>query len=231
MAIPPDQQAHRDALGKAVTVWMKRNGWSQQTFHDWATAAGSEGPWNSQMSLYSRGRLDPKSQFWVSIGRFNAAVASQDFPYVTNRNLRDRLIDAQPFLNAHGTPASATDLFSMFIGEQPIAEDYLAPEPLPVLTEADAKGISDMCRDTFRRIATAEMLNPRDAWEALKPHCTMLNATELDRFREVLAGWSDWDAEEAMSLSVPGELGRPAQALHDWGGDIPTVSPISLRKG
>ena len=107
MAIPPDQQAHRDALGKAVTVWMKRNGWSQQTFHDWATAAGSEGPWNSQMSLYSRGRLDPKSQFWVSIGRFNAAVASQDFPCVTNRNLRDRLTDAQPFLNAHGAPASA----------------------------------------------------------------------------------------------------------------------------
>ena len=88
-----------------------------------------------------------------------------------------------------------------------------------------------MCRDTFRRIATAEMLNPRDAWEALKPHCTMLSATELDRFREVLAGWSDWDADEATCLSIPGELGRPAQALHAWGGDTPTISPISIRKG
>ena len=230
--IPAEQQLHREALGRAVSIWMKRNGWSQQTFHDLSAAAGIlGGVYNSQISLFQRGRLDPKPMFWVALGRLNAFVVAQDLSAVTNRHLRDRLSDAQPFLNAHGTPASATDLFSMFIGEAPIADDYLAPEPLPVLTEADAKGISDMCRETFRRTATDQMLNPRDAWEALKPHCTMLNATELDRFREVLAGWSDWDADEAMSLSVPGELGRPAQALHDWGGDIPTVSPISLRKG
>lgn len=229
--IPAEHQAHRVALGKAVTVWMKRNGWSQQTFHDWSTAAASVGPWNSQVSLWQRGKLDPKPMFWVGVGRFNAAVASQKFPYVTSRNLRDRLTGAEPFLTADGRVATATDFFSLFIGEAQLNDQYLAPEPEPVLTDEEAKGISEMCREAFRRIATAEMLNPREAWEALKPHCSMLNATELDRFREVLAGWSDWSGDEATALSVPGQLGRPAQALNAWGGGTVTVSPIAIRRG
>jgi hypothetical protein len=230
--IPPEQQAHRDAFGKALTVWMKRNGWSQQTFHDFSIALGSVGGvWNSQTSLLQRGKLDCKPQFWVALGALNAAVAAQDLAKVTNRNLRDRLTDAQPFLAANERPATAAELFAMFIGEQPIAEQYLLPDPAPVLTDDEAKGLSEMCREAFRRIATDQMLNPKEAWEALKPHATMLNATELDRFREVLAGWSDWSGDEATALSVPGQLGRPAQALHLWGGDTATVRPIVLRRG
>ncbi|MEY4442811.1 MAG: hypothetical protein RL442_1811, partial [Pseudomonadota bacterium] len=30
--IPAEQQLNRDAFGKAFAVWMKLNGWSQQTF-------------------------------------------------------------------------------------------------------------------------------------------------------------------------------------------------------
>jgi hypothetical protein len=229
--IPVEYQAHREALGKAITVWMKRNGWSQQTFHDWATAAASVGPWNSQVSLWQRGKLDPKPMFWVGVGRFNAAIASQEFPYVTGRNLRDRLTGAEPFLTADGRVATATDFFSLFIGEAQLSDQYLAPEPEPVLTDDDAKGISDMCREAFRRIATDQMLNPKEAWEALKPHCAGLNVAELNRFREVLAGWSDWDAEEVNALSVPGELGRPAQALEDWCGKGNSFTAYLARRG
>ena len=44
-----------------------------------------------------------------------------------------------------------------------------------------------------------------------------MTAAEITRFREVLAGWDDWSAEEVNALSVPGELGKPAQALERWG--------------
>jgi hypothetical protein len=230
--IPAEQQLNRDAFGKAFTVWMKRNGWSQQTFHDFSLAIGNVGGvWNSQASLLARGKLDCKPQFWVALGRLNAAVAAQDFSAVTARGLRDRLKTAEPFITADGRPATASDFFSLFIGEAPIADEYLAPEPEPVLTDGDAKGLSEMCREAFRRIATDQMLNPKEAWEGLKPFCSMLTATELDRFREVLAGWSDWSGDEATALSVPGELDRPTQALKAWGGGIATVSPIAMRRG
>ena len=215
--IPADQLAHREALGKAYTIWMKRNGFSQQTSHDWAASTDAPGPWNRQTSLFQRGRLDPKPQFFVALGRWNQAIADQDFTGVTKRTLLDRLKGSAPFMTHDDRVATAVDFFALFVGAQPIAEQYDAP-PAPDYTEADAKGISDMCREGFRRIATDLMLNPKEAWEALKPHCSGMTAAEITRFREVLAGWDDWSAEEVNGLSVPGQLGKPAQALERWGG-------------
>ena len=215
--IPADQLAHREALGKAYTLWMRRNGFSQQTSHDWASATGSNGPHNSQTSLFQRGRLDPKPLFFVAMGRWNKAIADQDFAGITKRSLLDRLKGSVPFMTHDDRVATAVDFLALFVGAQPIAEQYAAAAE-PAYTEADAKGISDMCRESFRRIATDLMLNPKDAWEALKPHCSDMSATEVTRFREILAGWEDWSADEVNALSVPGELGKPAQALGRWGG-------------
>lgn len=222
--IPADQQQHREALGRAVSVWMRKNSWSQQTFHDWAKAAGTEGPWNSQISLLQRGRHDPKALFWAGMAAFNAAVAEQSFPPELNRGTRDRLVGSQPFLMDDGRPAKATDFFGMFVGEIPIPEAYGASS-LPTYSEEDAVGITEMCRDAFRRIATDKMLTPKEAWDDLKPHCQGMTGTEITKFREVLAGWSAWNAAEVNALSVPDALGKPAQALERW-GDIPLATSV-----
>lgn len=223
-SIPAEQQKHRDALGRAITIWMRKNGWSQQTFHDTAKLMGTEGPWNSQISLCQRGRLDSKALFWVGLGAFNALVAEQAIPKEASRALRDRLSGSEPFLLDRGTPAKAADFFAMFIGEAPIPEAYGASY-LPNYTEDDAAGISQMCRDAFRRIATDNLQTPKEAWDDLKPHCAgLLSISEITRLREVLSGWGDWTVEEVIAQSVPGQLGRPAQALERWSGTKLTMS-------
>jgi hypothetical protein len=230
--IPAEQQAHREAFGRAITIWFKQNGWSQQTLHDFSLAIGNTGGvWNSQASLLQRGRLDCKPQFWVALGTLNAAIAAQGLAAVTSRSLRDRLTGAEPFLAADGRVATATDFFAMFIGEQPINDCYLAPEPEPVYSDDEGKGLSEMCREAFRRIAQDMMLSPREAWDGLRPHCKDMSSEEVARFREVLAGWSDWSGEEVTALSVPGQLGKPAQALEDWGDGNLTISLRPLRRG
>ena len=90
-----------------------------------------------------------------------------------------------------------------------------------IYTEAEALAISQMCRDGFRRIATDQMLNAKEAWEKLKPLCEGMSAEEVTRFREVLAGWGDWSADEVNALSEAGRLGKPAQALERLDGDRP----------
>ena len=75
MAIPAEQQEHRIAFGKAVTAWMRMNSFSQQTIHDWATAAETTGPWNSQVSLAQRGKLDAKPQLFVAFGQLKCPYA------------------------------------------------------------------------------------------------------------------------------------------------------------
>ena len=45
----------------------------------------------------------------------------------------------------------------------------------------------------------------------------------------MLAGWEDWSADEVNALSVPGELGKPAQALERWGGNGFANEVFSIR--
>jgi len=228
--IPADQQAHRDGFGRAITLWMKRNGWSQQTLHDWSLALGLVGGcWNSQASLLQRGKLDPKPQFWVALGNLNRSVAEQNLSVITSRSLRDRLTDCSPFLTADERIASGADFFAMFIGEKPLPEEFAQPAAVSI-TDEEAKQISEACRRTFRQIAQDQMLNPREAWEALAPYCTALSPAERDSFRKVLAGWADWSGEEATALSVPGQEGRPTQALASWANGL-TLPENHLRRG
>ena len=94
------------------------------------------------------------------------------------------------------------------------------PDQPRIYTEEDAKRISQMCRDAFRRIATDQLLAPREAWEKLKPLCEEMNAAEISRFREVVSGWEEWSAEEVNQLLVGGKLDKPSQALDRLGGKL-----------
>jgi hypothetical protein len=214
--IPAEQQQHRDAFGRAITIWMKHNGWSQQTLHDLSAAAGFVGGvYNSQVSLLQRGRLDPKPMFWVALGQLNAFVAAGDLAPITNRNLRDRLTDAEPFITDEGDVAAASEMFAMFIGQVPLPERYAISAVEPI-TDKEAKKLSEELRKQFRATAQAQMLSPAEAWAALEQHCAEMSADQQVRFREVLSGWSDFSGEEATTFTVPGQPSKPSQALSAW---------------
>jgi hypothetical protein len=228
----------RTALGQAYKRWMKVNSLSQQCSHDLAKAAQENGlvpedsapyaPWNSQVSLFTQNpcKLDPKAGFWIALGRFNAAIDAQAFPGNITRTLRDKLIAAKPFCHDDGEMASATDFFGMFIGELPIPEAYAVTTR--VYTEADVPGIVEMCRTAFRKIAEDQLLNPREAWEKLKPLCTGMKAAEIDKFRSVLSGWDEWTLDEIIALTPDGDaLGLPAQALDRLGKGL--MVPVEAR--
>ena len=213
MGIPTEQQAHRERLGKAVTAWMRLNGFSQQTIHDWATAAGTAGPWNSSVSLLQRGLLDCKGQFWVAFGQLNKDLAEGNLKYVTARKLKDKLADAMPFLTERDEPATATDFYSMFIGELQPAAIYL--QPIAISNE-DAEKLTTRYRETFRSLAMDQMITPKEAWSAVEPHCQTLamTARQITKMREVLIGVSDYSADDLAELSSgAGEEPAPGKAL------------------
>ena len=213
MAIPAEQQEHRIAFGKAVTAWMRMNSFSQQTIHDWATAAETAGPWNSSTSLMQRGKLDPKPQFWVAFGQLNQDLANGRLKYVTDRKLKDKLVEAMPFLTEHDKPATASDLFSMFIGELKPAAIYAQPI---AIDQSTADKLTQKYRDQFRKLALEEMISPKECWQLIEPHCKKLKMTagQVKHFREVLVGFADYTAEELTELSTtPAEDPAPGKAL------------------
>ena len=185
----------RTALGQAYKRWMRQNSLSQQNPHDWAKAAGSEGPWNSQVSLFCQSpcKLDPKAGFWVALGRLNAAIAAQDFAAVTSRTLKDKLTATKPFVHDDGEVVSATDFFGMFIGEVPIPEAYATTER--EYTEEEAAAESVRLRDAFRAFAQEQMLSPAEAWGKVAASAP-LPPRQQARLKEILSGWAEFEPAE-----------------------------------
>ena len=211
---------------------MRRHSISQQMPHDWAASVESEGPWNSQISLLTTDtdskRLDPKSQFWTSLGAFNAVIESGKIPGELKTNTREVLKAAMPFLTADDRIATATDFFSMFIGEQEINQQYVA---VRVYTAEDVPAIAQMCRDAFRRIAEDQLISPKEAWDKLRPLCDGMNTGQIDKFRSVLSGWDEWTAEEVNAMTPAGDaLGLPAQALDRLGKGLMPPSKEDLNQ-
>ena len=187
----PETQEQRAAFGRAIDFWMRKNGFSQQSPHDWAKANEHQGPWNSQMSMLQRGMLDPKATFWVSLGAWNWAIQDSN-PGPVSARIKDQMLAADPFLANDGSPADALDFFAMFIGAHPIREEYLAG---PLYTENDAATLSRRCRDRFTAHLTAEMLTRKEAWAALVEHLDVAPAVHT-RLQKVLIGEAQFTPEQ-----------------------------------
>ena len=99
-------------------------------------------------------------------------------------------------------------------------------------SEQDAAGICEMCRTGFLKIAEAQMLSPAEAWQKLEPLCDNMTAAQVEKFRSVLSGWSDWTAAEINELTPPNdELGYPAQALDRLGEGLMLSTLRELQPG
>ena len=200
MAVPADQLAHRIAFGKAVSAWMRINNFSQQLIHDWASAAGTAGPWNSSTSLLQRGKLDPKPQFFVAFGQLNHDLANGNLKYVTDRKIKDRLSEAVPFLTEHDKPATATDFYSMFIGELQPAAIYTQPV---ALSDSDAEQLTQRYRDAFRKAAMDEMISPKELWQQLEPKARDMGmaTAQVKHLQAILVGFEEYTADELNDLT------------------------------
>lgn len=200
------QQAHRVAFGKAITIWMKSNGWSQQVPDDFGKAVGQPGPHNSQISQIQNGKLDPKTNFWVCLGEFNRAVAEKDLKAIKTRSLLDRLHDADAFRLDNGIAATAIDFFGMFIGAAPIPAAY-RPKHAEMSEDAVAAA-NDLLRKHFLAGAWARNVDPEKAMRELIK-IVALPTKERPRLRKVLAGWDQYTAEELAD-------GTLMAAMHAW---------------
>ena len=132
-------------FGPAVKRWFTAEGLSQQTPHDWAAAAGSPGPWNSQISRLQRNLLACEPGFFLALARFNRVVGGEEpLPAELKRARRDQLVGAEPFRLDDGSLPTAAQWFALYVGELPVPERYHGPSmadlPEPLATAATAVG-------------------------------------------------------------------------------------------
>ena len=124
-------------------------------------------------------------------------TTKKGFKFVQKETTRERLQKAVPFVNAKGDPATASDLFAMYIGEQEINPLYAVTKE--ELTEEFCNHYGHSLEEAFNKIARVRMLNSKKAWQEL---------TQVEKFpqdpkyqaicQDILRGEHELTKEEAL---------------------------------
>ena len=176
-----DNSTAKQTFGSAIARWFRQNDWPQKICERWSECDGRgiKGPWASQISQVVHGRLDPRTIFFDALGDFNHAVAEQDLTRIqqVDQELYERLAAGKPFLLDDRQPATATDFFSMFVGEMLVPDFYRGNEFTDADVEALFRGCGQMleyvCMETYLsrpeviQILDDEVLSKRGEFGAL----------------------------------------------------------------
>lgn len=161
------QTNSRRAFGLAIARWFRDNDWPQKACEKWSVADGRgiKGPWASQISQVIHNRLDPRTIFFDALGEFNHTVAENDLARVEEAEpeLFERLSKGKPFFMDNELPATSTDFFSMFVGEQKIPEHFKGDE----LTQETAELIFAKCGQLLDRVCLETYMSREKVLEIL----------------------------------------------------------------
>ena len=203
----------RQRFGRTLRLWAQRNGWIHSTLHDWGEQAGFPAVRDSSFNRLENAKTEqPTPLTFLQLAMANARVAAGDYSGISDRQLKDRLIDSQPITDAKGRPWGAMEFFGHFVGELD-GPDWALPPKLLTVEEAAALSRDQQAR--FEAVAKAKGLSPAVAWRELESHCAGLSSAQKDLLRNVLSGWHQWSPEEWEGLQGAGS--NPVEeALAAW---------------
>tara|TARA_R100001443_G_scaffold49617_2_gene61921 strand:- start:802 stop:1614 length:813 start_codon:yes stop_codon:yes gene_type:complete len=199
----------QEKWGKAILRWRLSNIWinekkqrvpcSQQVPHEWAQAYGVTF-YNSQIAYAERGTHEPKGAgFFLGFAAFNKALSEQNFSKVKDKKTRERLKACNPYLNAQGNVATATDLFGQYCGELEINEVYTRQEEL---TDELSEEWGEKLIEVFDQMARDCMLDGPRMWKQLKSTKDFPESKELQSIlQDVLRGELKLNKDHIISVA------------------------------
>ena len=214
-------QKYANDIGKAFANYRNQNNLSQKVPQLWGKAVGVP-LHDSQIAYFEKGQLEPKRQFWLSLEAFNIAITQKKFPATDNiftKAAKDRLKNAQPFLNDKNKPATALDFFAMAIGKQKINTKYLNDK---ITADAAAKYFKQVAFG-FDELARNNMLSKKEAWEEILKTDVLkkLNQKETLIIQDIFRGENIPSLEQIQELKNKcGEFCCYA-SLKEWQGKLP----------
>tara|TARA_Y100000401_G_scaffold12784_1_gene8721 strand:+ start:137 stop:973 length:837 start_codon:yes stop_codon:yes gene_type:complete len=189
-----DQQlkAARVAFGRSLAIWRNRNGFSQNDIEAISRIAGSP-IHNSQQSNVENAVSEPKGKFWIGFELLNQLIDERDTAALPDA-LKDRVRDAQPFLTAAGSVATATDLWAMAFGQAALPADLQLQDCAGAngMQPAEISNINAFCRTVFEGRATQLNLSKKKAWEEFSSHLPdSLAVSDIDAIKDMVLDLED----------------------------------------
>ena len=126
-------------------------------------------------------------------------TTKKGYKFVQKETTRERLQKAVPFVNSKGDPATATDLFGMYIGQLEINPLYAVTKE--ELTEEFCNHYGHSLEEAFNKIARVRMLNSKKAWQELIKVEKFPQDPEYQAIcQDVLRGEHELTKEEALYI-------------------------------
>ena len=215
---------------KSIGIWRKQNNLSIQDLHKFNHLRGGKGPHNSQIHKLENDSLEPYLQVFKSLaGMMNEIANEENFIYVPDLRIRERLKQAKPYLTHDGRVATFIDFIEIFEGLQPVPSQYRTFGPTKI-TEEVASNISDFDRLVFNGYGTDELLDKKEAWSSLKPYLEkILDDKSLRKMQSVCAGQDDWTVKEINDFTKNGTSDScvVSEALEEWTGkEMPDIHAV-----
>tara|TARA_R100000234_G_scaffold92151_1_gene60316 strand:- start:705 stop:1409 length:705 start_codon:yes stop_codon:yes gene_type:complete len=137
---------------------------SQQNIHDFCKAKNIP-VYNSQIAYLEKANLDAKRTMYFGLEHMNKELADKNnkFLYVENKNLREKLIAAEPFLTHDDRVANKFDFAAMMLGEK-INKKYMAKK---TITDELALQYTKLLREEFHNTRRELMVSGKELVEIL----------------------------------------------------------------
>ena len=209
---PSDEERHQ--FGFTLTCWCNRNGWVHSTLSEWGFASGFPSVRDSTFNRLQNGKINqPAPLTFIQLGLANQRVAAQDFSGVTDRQLKDRLVDSEPICHEDGTPWDGMHFFGHFIG---IIQPPSWAKPVQLLSAERCLEIGDEQRAKFKEICDRLGIRQGEGWKSFEGYCTVLTKGQRDKLHHILCGWDDWTPEEISGLCLIEDRCPVEMALEEW---------------
>lgn len=182
--------ADREQFGRTLSRWINRNGWIHSTLHQWGESSGFPSVRDSTFNRLQNAKIEqPAPITFIQLGIANEKIAAAEFEGVTDRQLKDRLVDSEAICSSNGKPWRATEFFGHFCGQVDAPEWAVLQAPL---TQERCDEITEHHRKLFGEITAKKKLDRADAWEQLKIHCLTLTKAQKELLKDILSGWKNW---------------------------------------
>jgi transcriptional regulator with XRE-family HTH domain len=196
-------------FGVMLRRWRESNGWTQHTGAQWAKAAGFSVPAAGNISNLERGLAGaPAPHTLMMLSDLNARIAAREWGTVTTRQLRDRLLQAQPITDPDGTIWGPMQFWGASVGLHSIPEHLQddIEQPMPQVDPAA------LCEHWRQLLAAAVLDHDLDAAEVIAAMAKPAPVQLRRRLRQVLAiGGCHLERDEITALWADGWL--PEQGL------------------
>tara|TARA_Y100001968_G_scaffold135487_1_gene123586 strand:+ start:529 stop:1179 length:651 start_codon:yes stop_codon:yes gene_type:complete len=193
----------RKLFGQVFLAWREANGLKQGDIQAWTNAnfpKNKERIWgrvnNSQISDIETVSAIPKISFFYGLAKFNKDLAKSKFLEIPKKDIRAKLVNAEPFTDDNGKVYGITEWFAFYVGEtQP-------PSKWEVISEAEAVTLSKAYCTLFESFQVDHELTKREAWtiigERLDKH--QLSKELKSKVLAVIDNLDDYTPKEAQAL-------------------------------